>query len=675
MAAAAAADDAAYEEYLSDTEYPFTVPQPTLHLPTERLLVVDGLPVVGRDKYERLRAVLNNFFRRFNAEQSEPMVYLPQDGASEQTKGFAFVEMESVMAAKLALEQGNGYALDKNHTFRINTLDDYERLAKGAQAKPPVALKLASWRLDARAREQFIVRHGPDTTLFWYDAKIPPTVAYERKNWTDDQIAWSPQGNYVVTFHQPGVAVWGGPQFERLQRLPHNAVNQVSFSPCERYLVTGNASANDFGIIIWDTVSGKKLAHYAHTAETWPEIKWSHDGKYYARLENEQIQLYSAPEMALVPNITIRAQNVKEFEWSPSDYYIAYWIPEMEDRSANVAVFDVNTRSLICNKNVFSVKDCAILWHPDGTYLSVQANRYTKSKKGQITNFEIFRVREKNVPVELLEYKEKVVQFAWEPKGTRFSVIHGDGPRPDVSFFDMNTAIVQGHVRGKKGKTPLSSQVAVIKMENTITLPKRSATHVVWSPAGHNCVVAGLRMQATLEFYNVDEQLTLGEGEHFMCTNIDWDPSGRFVCSYVNFRQGSSEAGFCMWAWTGVQLCKKLVDRMTIATWRPRPSRCLLSEEQIEEVKRTLKKFSVKFEREDKELLSARDDQAMRERLSKRSLWKDFMASRRKFAADLVSKGLLTASDTNMHEVTVMVEETISETRAKIELSADEMRD
>jgi len=32
---------------------------------------------------------------------------------------------------------------------------------------------------------------------------------------------------------------------------------------------------------------------------------------------------------------------------------------------------------------------------------------------------------------------DKRIAFAWEPKGHRFDKIHGDGSRPDVSFYLM----------------------------------------------------------------------------------------------------------------------------------------------------------------------------------------------------------------------------------------------
>lgn len=43
-------------------------------------------------------------------------------------------------------------------------------------------------------------------------------------------------------------------------------------------------------------------------------------------------------------------------------------------------------------------------------------------------NFEIFHMREKNIPVDSVEIKEPTHAFAWEPVGDKFAVIHGKSP-------------------------------------------------------------------------------------------------------------------------------------------------------------------------------------------------------------------------------------------------------
>lgn len=40
---------------------------------------------------------------------------------------------------------------------------------------------------------------------------------------------------------------------------------------------------------------------------------------------------------------------------------------------------------------------------------------------------------EKDIPIDMLELpnkSEKILQFAWEPRGSRFAVLHGEGARP-----------------------------------------------------------------------------------------------------------------------------------------------------------------------------------------------------------------------------------------------------
>ena len=36
-----------------------------------------------------------------------------------------------------------------------------------------------------------------------------------------------------------------------------------------------------------------------------------------------------------------------------------------------------------------------------------------------------------------------------------------------------------------------------------------------------------------LEFFNVDEFETMATGEHFMATDVEWDPTGRYIATSV----------------------------------------------------------------------------------------------------------------------------------------------
>lgn len=117
--------------------------------------------------------------------------------------------------------------------------------------------------------------------------------------------------------------------------------------------------------------------------------------------------------------------------------------------------------------------------------------------------------------MELENKNDKIIAFAWEPKGHRFAVIHGDNPKPDVSIYSMRTG--------------QNSRVSKLT-----TLKGKQANALFWSPAGRYIVLAGLKgFNGQLEFYNVDELETMATAEHFMATDIEWDPTGRYMV-YLN---------------------------------------------------------------------------------------------------------------------------------------------
>ena len=66
------------------------------------------------------------------------------------------------------------------------------------------------------------------------------------------------------------------------------------------------------------------------------------------------------------------------------------------------------------------------------------------------------------------------------------------------------------------------------KVKKLITLKGKQANALFWSPTGRFIILAGLKgFNGQLEFYNVDELETMATAEHFMATDIEWDPTGR----------------------------------------------------------------------------------------------------------------------------------------------------
>ena len=159
----------------------------------------------------------------------------------------------------LPLCKGDNKKLDKKHTLRVtlwNQFDEYldtpDNYVPPKKADFDSKATLSSWLLDKMGRDQFVVRYGKETMIYWNDPHRRSDsegreLQYggerekrEGKSWTESWTAWSPKGSYLATFHTPGILIWGGDKFERLGRFMHPNVNVISWSPNEKYLVTSN---------------------------------------------------------------------------------------------------------------------------------------------------------------------------------------------------------------------------------------------------------------------------------------------------------------------------------------------------------------------------------------------------------------------------------------------------
>jgi translation initiation factor 3 subunit B len=409
--------------------------------------------------------------------------------------------------------------------------------------------------------------------------KETPEIVVARKHWTQLFIQWSPQGTFFASMHQQGVQLWGGETFGKQRQFPHPFVSLIEFSPGEKYLTTWSAqpisveegkgplSIEEDGknIIIWDIVTGKPLRSFVQhdlvapmgpedaapkKKVQWPAFKWSADEKYVARMKpGESISIYELPRMNLLDKTSIKIEAVQDFEWSPAtvlregiktaeEQLLCYWTPEIGSKPASVGLMTIPSKDIVRTRNLFNVTDAKLHWQSQGAFVCVKVDRHSKSKKSMATNLEIFRVKEKGVPVEVVDsLKDTVINFAWEPSGDRFVLVTAGeavagsnvAPKTAVSFFCPEK--LKG---GGKGNFKLIR-----------TVDKKNSNGIYWSPKGRFVVIATVAMQSffDLEFWDLDYEgdkpeseshlsanlMLMNNSEHYGVTDVDWDPTGRYV--------------------------------------------------------------------------------------------------------------------------------------------------
>jgi translation initiation factor 3 subunit B len=97
--------------------------RPQEHESLNNVIVVDNLPKVDTVKLEKLKAVISKVYSKFGVCRNE---YYPLDEEGK-TKGYGFFEFQNEQMALEAVKLTDGYRLDKNHTFSVNLMSDFDR--------------------------------------------------------------------------------------------------------------------------------------------------------------------------------------------------------------------------------------------------------------------------------------------------------------------------------------------------------------------------------------------------------------------------------------------------------------------------------------------------------------------------------------------------------------------
>lgn len=490
-----------------------------------------------------------------------------------------------------AIKLLHGTPLDRRHTIAVNKITDIERYGREGRVdeeyhppeiEPFVEKEHLRWYVgEPSGRDQFVMHRGDQVGVFWNRKKDSPENIVDRLGWTERFVTWSPLGTYLATIHRRGVQLWGGQSWSRQMRFPHPLCDLIDFSPGEEYICTWSFKPIEVeeddpiltldeegkNYIIWDVAKGKPLRSFAThdlpgpTVDDqgnpvkrripWPAFKWSADDKYVARmLEGQSISVYELPKMNLLDKTTIKIEGVKDFEWAPAtaqregiktyEQLFCYWTPEIGSNPARVGLMSIPSKEIVRTRNLFNVTDAKLHWQSQGGYVCIKVDRHSKSKKPLNTNLEIFRVREKGVPVEVVDsIKDHVINFAWEPKGDRFVIITTPElitsaavpPKTSVAFFCPEK------VKGS----------GVGNFKHIRTVEKKNSNGIYWSPKGRFVVVATIAsgQGCDLDFWDLDfegdkpeteKDLTanlqlMASSDHYGVTDVDWDPTGRYVMS------------------------------------------------------------------------------------------------------------------------------------------------
>lgn len=217
---ALAAEAAELDGYFSDAPLDPQPEYPKFRDTFETAIVISNLPIVPEAKREKLTKVVMKLVSRIGTVQERPednwsgllMSFSEEKGT---TLGFCMVEYETAEQANNAVEVLQDYKFDKKHQLQVTLYNRAKELQaleasefqapdlKPFQEKP----NAISWLEDPNQRDEYVIRHGKETVVRWFDCQNDPAVDYagEREkeagvNWCDYYCYWSPNGSVLVSF-------------------------------------------------------------------------------------------------------------------------------------------------------------------------------------------------------------------------------------------------------------------------------------------------------------------------------------------------------------------------------------------------------------------------------------------------------------------------------------------
>ncbi|KAI4456594.1 eukaryotic translation initiation factor 3 eif3 -related [Holotrichia oblita] len=376
--------------------------------------------------------------------------------------------------------------------------------------------------------------------------------------------------------------------------------------------------------------------------QTWTHtyVKWSPLGTYLSTFHKQGIALWGGPNFTQYKKFSHSL--VQLIDFSPCEKYLVTYSPLIEINNPDqmrIIIWDIRTGQEKRSFNPDAPSAWPIFrWSHDDKFFARMGT-------------DILSIYE-TPSFGLLDKKSLKISgirdFSWSPTDNviAYWVAEDKDVPAKVTLLDIpNKAetrnknlfnVADCKIHWQKSGDYLCVKVDSVKIGQAPTLlkkfEKRACNHLFWSPNGQYVVLAGLGANGggSLEFVDTNEFLVMNTTDHFMMSDVEWDPTGRYIVTGVSVWKTQVDTGYWIWSFQGKILKRINLDRFAQLLWRPRPP-TLLSEEQQKEIKIKLKKYYPQFESKDR----MRQSKASKELIEKRAALMDkFNAYRQKKIAE-----------------------------------------
>jgi translation initiation factor 2A len=356
----------------------------------------------------------------------------------------------------------------------------------------------------------------------------------ERERQRITAIAFSPRGNFLVTWEKPP-----GTKAEDLNKdldIPPNLAI---------YRLSDDATVSEVSRFVF-----KKFVR-----EYWPPTIWSEDEAICARMVNNEVHFYDGANVS--PQEIRHKLHLKNIERisvapGPPPHHIATFVPEKKGAPGRASLYafpNLGEGQAIASKSFYKADKVDFHWNKTGSailiFVQSEVDKTGKSYYGEM-NLYLFHTDGKVEERVALDKEGPIHDISWMPNGKEFIVIYGFMPAT-ATLYDA------------KAK-PLFAFGAAHR--NTIKP----------SPHGRFICLGGFgNLQGDMDFWDRNKKKRMATSKAECAVEHIWSPDSRNFLTAITFPRMRVDNSFTLYNYAGDFVQKMLIPEVMEVKWRPAP--------------------------------------------------------------------------------------------------------
>ncbi|MCJ7536294.1 MAG: protein kinase, partial [Anaerolineales bacterium] len=269
--------------------------------------------------------------------------------------------------------------------------------------------------------------------------------------------SWSPDGRYILSASTLIAQIWDAETNQEVQRFDEHSypINTAAWEPNGERVFTGDSLGT---AIIWNAATGEQILTLPGHAQAILTADWSPDGKYIMTgSQDGSAKIWDSNSGQEIYTLRGHGNSVLAASWSPDQKMI---ITTSADYTA--IVWQADNGGFLRELNGHTARVNAADWSPDGGLV------VTASHDGTVRIWDAITGQEIN---QLIGHNGPVLSVEWAPNGQK--IVTGGEDRM-ARIWDVSTSQETGRISGHEGSiievhwSPDGSQILTASTDKTV---------------------------------------------------------------------------------------------------------------------------------------------------------------------------------------------------------------